>query len=197
MVVLPDIRGLHPYYRDLVVRFAEAGFDTIAIDWFGRTAGEGDRGDDFEWQPLIPQVDPAEVASDVTTAAAHLASLGAGGPVFTVGFCFGGSQSWRLSASDLDLAGVIGFYGQPQRVNDVVGDMSTPLLLLVAGADTTPQEDFVAFDAALTGAGVPHEMHIYPGAPHSFFDRAFAEWREACGDAWQRILDFTAAHHPA
>lgn len=192
MVILPDVRGLHPYYRDLADRFAEAGYEAIAIDWFGRTAGAADRDDDFEWQPHVAQVDPANVAADVATAVAHLTGLGATGPVFTVGFCFGGSMSWRLSASDLDLAGVVGFYGQPQRVTDVVADMTVPLLLLIAGADKTPQEEFVAFDASLTDAGVPHETHTYPGAPHSFFDRAFAEWGEACDDAWRRILDFTA-----
>jgi carboxymethylenebutenolidase len=37
-------------------------------------------------------------------------------------------------------------------------------------------------------------MHVYAGAPHSFFDRSFAQWQDACADAWQRILDFTARH---
>lgn len=195
IVILPDVRGLHPYYRDLTVRVAEAGFDAIAIDWFGRTAGEGDRGEDFEWQPLIPQVDPADVASDVTTAAAHLEEQGAAGPLFTVGFCFGGSQSWRLAASDVDLAGVIGFYGQPQRVDDVVESMHRPTLLLVAGDDAaTSAEESAAFQARLTTAEVPFEAHTYEGAPHSFFDRSFAEWGAACDDAWRRILDFTARH---
>ena len=31
--------GLHPYYEELALRFAEAGVDAVAIDWFGRTAG--------------------------------------------------------------------------------------------------------------------------------------------------------------
>jgi carboxymethylenebutenolidase len=192
IVILPDVRGLHPYYRDLAARFAEAGFDTVAIDYFGRTVGEGERGDDFDWQALIAGVDPADVASDVTTAAAHLAELGATGPVFTVGFCFGGSQSWRLSASDVDLAGVIGFYGQPARVRDVLDRLHRPMLLLIAGADMTPAEEFVTFQAELETAGVPFEAHTYPGAPHSFFDRAFAEWSDTCDDAWRQILDFTA-----
>src|SRR5688572_18804395 len=39
VVVLPDIRGLHPYYVALAERFAEAGLAAVAIDWFGRTAG--------------------------------------------------------------------------------------------------------------------------------------------------------------
>src|SRR5690349_8516490 len=58
VVVLPDIRGLHPYYVALAERFAEAGVATVAIDWFGRTAGlpeGGTRDADFDWQQHIPQ----------------------------------------------------------------------------------------------------------------------------------------------
>ena len=110
--------------------------------------------------------------------------------VFTVGFCFGGSNSWRQSASQPELAGAIGFYGVPARVNDLIGQMQAPLLLLVAGADFTPVEEFERFDRELTAAGVAHTMVVYEGAPHSFFDRTFAEHAAACADAWQQILDF-------
>jgi carboxymethylenebutenolidase len=130
----------------------------------------------------------------VRASAAHLNATHPA-PTFTVGFCFGGSHSWRLSASELDLSGVMGFYGRPGMIADVEADLRVPVLLLVGGADAaTPVEDFEALDARLSDTGVPHEMHIYPGAPHSFFDRAFADWQPACEDAWTRILDFTAAH---
>ena len=39
VVILPDVRGLHPFYEELALRFAERGIDALAIDWFGRTAG--------------------------------------------------------------------------------------------------------------------------------------------------------------
>jgi carboxymethylenebutenolidase len=69
--------------------------------------------------------------------------------------------------------------------------MKAPLLLLVAGADgATPLEVADEFDRELSAAGVPHERHVYEGAPHSFFDRAFEQWKEAGDDAWRRILDF-------
>jgi carboxymethylenebutenolidase len=68
--------------------------------------------------------------------------------------------------------------------------MKAPLLMLIAGADFTPQEAFHDFDKKLTDAKVPHEMHTYEGAPHSFFDRTFAEWKDACDDAWRRMLAF-------
>ena len=43
MIVIPDVRGLHPYYKELALRFAEAGIDAVAIDFFARTAPADDR----------------------------------------------------------------------------------------------------------------------------------------------------------
>ncbi|UOZ08225.1 dienelactone hydrolase family protein [Amycolatopsis sp. WQ 127309] len=138
-----------------------------------------------------PSVRPDDVATDVEAAAAHLGE----GPLFTVGFCFGGGQSWRLAASDLGVRGVIGFYGLPQPATEVVDDISAPLLLLLAGADvaTSPAE-FDTFTARLDQAGKPYERQVYEGAPHSFFDAAYEEWQDACDDAWSRTLAFIGKH---
>ncbi|KDN20429.1 dienelactone hydrolase family protein [Amycolatopsis rifamycinica] len=194
IVILPDIRGTHPYYQALANRFAQAGYTTAAIDYYGRTAGVGVRDDQFDWKQYLPSVQPDEVAADVKAAAEHLTKFNTG-PVFTVGFCFGGGQSWRLSASDLGVTGVIGFYGLPKLVNDVVDDISAPLLLLLAGSDVaTSQEEFDAFAASLDKAGKTYDMHVYEGAPHSFFDAAYDEWQEACDDAWSRMVGFIEKH---
>jgi len=192
MVVMPDIRGLHDFYKELAQRFAEAGVDAVAIDYFGRTTETADRGEAFDWKTHVDQTTPAGIAADVRAAAEHLRSPEGGGvrSVFTVGFCFGGAQSWRQSAAGHGLAGAIGFYGVPARVRDVIPGMKAPLLMLVAGADFTPPEEFAKFDDELGEAGVPHHMVTYAGAPHSFFDRTFAEHRDACADAWRQILSF-------
>src|SRR3989442_9762362 len=96
MVVLPDVRGLHEFYKELAQRFAEAGVDSVAIDYFGRTAGIGDRSDSFEYMPHVQQTTPEGVASDTAAAIAYLKSKDGGAvkSVFTVGFCFRGSNSW-------------------------------------------------------------------------------------------------------
>ncbi|HST65618.1 MAG TPA: dienelactone hydrolase family protein, partial [Mycobacteriales bacterium] len=154
-----------------------------------------ERGDDFEYRPHVDQVEPANVRADVAAAMDRLRTGPGAGPLFTVGFCFGGSQSWRLSAADLDLAGVIGFYGRPMLVEDVIDQLHRPMLLLVAGADVaTSPEQSQAFEDRLTAQGVEHERVVYEGAPHSFFDRSFAEWKDAGADSWRRILDFVASH---
>ena len=196
MVVMPDVRGLHTFYKELAQRFAEAGIDAVAIDYFGRTAGMGDRGEGFEFMPHVEKTTAEGISDDVAAAIAHLRSKDGGAvkSVFTVGFCFGGSSSWNQSALNPGLNGCIGFYGRPERSLSFLSKMKGPLLLLVAGADFTPQEAFHDFAKKLTEAKVPHEMHIYEGAPHSFFDRNFAEWKDACDDAWRRILTFVKEH---
>ncbi|HET6310785.1 MAG TPA: dienelactone hydrolase family protein [Candidatus Nitrosotalea sp.] len=197
MVVMPDVRGLHQFYKELAQRFAEAGIDSVAIDYFGRTAGIGDRGEDFDWKTHTEQTTQENMAKDVAEAIKYLRSKDGGAvkSVFTVGFCFGGSSSWNMSALQPDLNGAIGFYGRPSRNEPYVARMKKPLLLLIAGADAaTPKEAFVEFDQKLTEAKVPHEMHTYEGAPHSFFDRTFEQWKEACDDSWRRMLAFVKKH---
>jgi len=193
MVVMPDVRGLHHFYKELAQRFAEAGIDAVAIDYFGRSAGMGDRSDSFEYMPHIEKTTQEAIAMDVAAAIAYLESKDGGAvkSVFTVGFCFGGSSSWNQSALQRKLSGAIGFYGRPPRSEQYISEMKAPVLLLIAGDDAaTPLDVSKEFEHKLKAAGVQTEMHIYEGAPHSFFDRTFAKWKEAGDDAWRRILAF-------
>jgi carboxymethylenebutenolidase len=197
VVILPDVRGLHPYYVALAERFAEAGVATLAIDYFGRTAGvcggDGTRGEDFDWQSHIPQTTPAGVDADITAAVEYLRSRTAADlPVVTVGFCFGGSHSWRQSGGTLDLAGCAGFYGRPSIVGDAAATAHLPTVMLIAGADAaTPVGEQLALAETMRSAGAEVDAVVYDGAPHSFFDRAFGEWADACRDAWEHVLALT------
>jgi carboxymethylenebutenolidase len=193
IVVMPDVRGLHPFYKDLARRFAQAGVDAIAIDYFGRTAGVSQHAEGFDFMGHVRQTTPAGIAADVGAGIAYLRSPAGGSvqSVFTVGFCFGGSQSWRQSAGQPGLSGAIGLYGRPAAARDAIPAMRAPLLLLVAGADAaTSQEEADAFDRDLTQAGIPHRRVVYQGAPHSFFDRTFDQYRAQSDDAWRQMLAF-------
>ena len=46
----------------------------------------------------------------------------------------------------------------------------------------------------LAAAKVPYEAHVYEGAPHSFFDRSYEQWKDACDDAWRRMVEFVKKH---
>jgi carboxymethylenebutenolidase len=205
IVVLPDVRGLHAYYRELALRFAESGVDALAIDYFGRTAGRGDRGADFEYAPHVAKTTFAGLGADVTAAVAHLRSSEdrKERSVFTVGFCFGGRLAFVSATLGLDLAGVIGFYGVPVGPGrndvpapvDVADRIASPVLGLFGGDDgAIPASALEAFGAALGRAGVEHRIISYPGAPHSFFDRTYQEHAGASADAWQQVQAFIAQH---
>lgn len=197
VVIIPDPRGVAPFYKELTRRFAEAGIDAVVVDYLSRTAGMGERPADFDFRAAIGKTNPDAIATDVAAGIAYLRSQSSGQELsmFTVGFCFGGAMSWRQSADQQGLAGVIGFYGHPSRARDVIPRMRAPLLLLLGGDDhsTTPQ-DFEQFDRELTEAGVAHEKIVYEGAPHSFFDRSYEEHKAASEDAWRQVLSFIKEH---
>src|SRR5881275_911117 len=140
VVILPDVRGLYRFYEELALRFAERGIAAVAFDYFGRTAGAAKRGDDFEYMPHVDQTTPAGVQGDVAAAVADLRGRGCK-RIFTVGFCFGGRNSWQAAAEDLDLAGAVGFYGRPGAGRDGTpgptqraAELKAPILALQAGA---------------------------------------------------------------
>jgi carboxymethylenebutenolidase len=200
VAILPDVRGLYRFYEELALRFAERGIGAVAIDYFGRTAGVGTRDDDFEYMPHVDQTTQEGVQADVAAAVQQL--RGSYGSIFTVGFCFGGRSSWLAAASGHGLAGAVGFYGRPgvgrdgsPGPADRAGEIAAPILALMGGADPgIPQEDVDTLERALEAAGVEHEVVVYDGAPHSFFDRKHEEFAEASEDAWRRTLDFIERH---
>jgi len=195
VVVLPDVRGLYRFYEELALRFAERGIAAVAIDYFGRTAGVGKRGDDFEYMEHFAQTTPDGIQADARAAVEHLRGSGATA-IFTVGFCFGGRNSWLAAAGGHGLRGAVGFYGVPGAREfpgpmDRTEEMEAPILALQAGADKNiSAADNAAFGEALTAAGVEHEIVTYDGAPHSFFDRRQEDFAEASEDAWGRVLEF-------
>lgn len=197
VVILPDIRGLHAFYRELAALFADAGFHAVAIDYFGRTAETETRDDSFEHMPHVQKTTPEGIEADVAAGVAHLNGLDSPpSAIFTVGFCFGGSNSWRQSGHGHNLAGCIGFYGgRPlERVGPWVPSMTAPLLMLLAGIDSTKPREFKKFAKLVQEKGIEVESHTYKGAPHSFFDRSFDDHKAACEDSWQRIIEFTERH---
>ena len=203
IVVLPDVRGLYPFYIELAERFSAAGKHAIALDYFGRTAGAAVRDEDFDLMAHLPATTPDQVQLDIAAARSAIRERADVTACMTVGFCFGGAQSFLAATNPaLDLDAAIGFYGtlDPGRIGlpfampaplPHVSETRCPVLGLFGGADDfIPAEDIAAFDAGLTDAGIDHEVFTYPGAPHSFFDRSFTEHADASADAWRRVLGF-------
>jgi carboxymethylenebutenolidase len=205
IVILPDVRGLHDYYVELAMRFAENGIDAVAIDWFGRTAGLGRREEGFEYMPHVNATTWPGISADIAAGAAHARTLRPErtASLFTIGFCFGGRMTFLSTTLGLNLAGAIGFYGPPVGPGrggspapaDVADQIESPILGLFGGADPgIPPAAIDEFESALERAGVEHRLIAYPNAPHSFFDRKAAEYKEESKQAWAEVLGFIRAH---
>ena len=206
MIVLPDVRGLFTFYEELALRFAEAGVAALAIDYFGRTAGTAPQPPGFDYNPHISKVTWPGLRADIGAARREIDGWPGVHGVFSVGFCFGGRLSLLLASdAEMAMAGVVGFYGWPVGESrggapapiDRVSADGAPILALFGGADEgLPANVVESYRSALAGAGAPHDVITYPGAPHSFFDRKADDHAAASADAWQRVLEFVQANTP-
>ena len=209
ILILPDVRGLHPYYEELALRYAEHGIEAVAIDYYARTAGLGPRDGAFDYAPHVPLTTWETLAADMRTAVAVLrAPRDDGAPpvpsrIFATGFCMGGRLTFLAGTLGLDLAGLIGFYGWPVGPNrngspapaDLAMAIESPILAIYGGADQgISAEARSTFDAALDAAGVEHRTIVYRDAPHSFFDRKAVDYAAASEAAWAETLGFIEAY---
>ncbi|WP_316527862.1 dienelactone hydrolase family protein [Kitasatospora brasiliensis] len=204
VLVLPDNKGLSPFYRQTAVRLAEQGHPALVLDYYGRTAGAApeSRPAEFGELPnLLPHLlalTPAGLDADITAALDRLRAVGPA-EVVALGFCFGGRQAFRAAAPRFGLAGAVGYYGYPDVINGAPGptqlaaELTAPILAFWGGADEhIPAATVEAFDAALTSSGCPHSFVRYPDAPHNFFELSAAEHARAARDSWHRLLGFLA-----
>src|SRR5919204_3710975 len=109
VVILPDVRGLYRFYEELALRFAERGIAAIAIDYFGRTAGVAKRPNDWDYMDHVQRTTPEGIQADVAAAVEYLRGRGVRS-IFTVGFCFGGRNSWLAAPAGPRLAGAPGLF---------------------------------------------------------------------------------------
>jgi carboxymethylenebutenolidase len=199
IVLLPDTHGLVPFYKELAMMFATTGSVTLAIDYFGRTAGPGAHAADWAFGPHADELRRDTLLRDVRAAVEHLDD--GSGPPFLVGFCMGGGTVLHAGTTDLGLAGVVAFYPwtgelgrDPALPEDFATGLRCPVLGLFGDADAfVPTSVPHALDEQLDRAGVPHEIVIYPERPHGFFEMHHLG-REghggAANDAWRRLLEF-------
>src|SRR5258707_52711 len=204
VIIYPDVRGLHQFYKELALRFAEAGITALALDYFGRTAGLTSRDESFDHKPHVQEIRIPTFSQDVQAGIAYLREkAGAGSGTFVVGFCMGGTLTLLTGTNPaFGFAGLIPFYAGVTRdfagygtVLDKADKDASPVLALFGGADQgIPESAVKQLDDRLDKAKVQHTVLIYPGAPHSFFDKRATDYAEASSDAWQRALDFIMAH---
>jgi carboxymethylenebutenolidase len=190
VLMIHEFWGLNESVAGKADLLAKEGYFVIAPDTFrGSTTGwvpraiyqvistrpenvNSDLDSVYTWLEAQPEVDAARIA--------------------IAGFCYGGRTSLVYSLHNNQLAATVVFYGAPETDPAVLKTLPGPVLGIFGGADQSiPVASVNAFDAALTQAGVPHEITIYEGQPHAFVQDA--EGIAAGGaqaEAWNQMLAF-------
>ena len=190
VLVIHENRGLNPYIEDVARRAAVEGFLALAPD--GLFPAGGYPGNDDDGRTLQGNLDQGKLRTDMLNSATLLKTHKlSNGKLGVTGFCWGGSTVNFLAVTlGPDLNAGVPFYGAAAETAGVP-KIKAPLLIHYAETDQRVNEMWPAFEAALKAAGVPHQMHIYPGTQHGFHNNSTPRYHEASAKlAWQRTIDF-------
>lgn len=188
LVVIQEWWGLVPHIKEVAERFARQGFVALAPDLYhGQATTEPD-----EARKLAMELDRERAVAEIQAAMRFLEAQQEVVPkrVGLIGWCMGGSLVISTAAASERIGAAVVFYGRPTDL-ELVKRIRTPLLGLYGEVDHgIPIQSVQAFEAELKKQSVPHEIHIYPGAQHAFFNdsRPHIYHPQAAQDAWQKTL---------
>jgi carboxymethylenebutenolidase len=189
VIVVQEWWGIDDHIKDVARRFAQEGFVALAPDLFhGKVTKEPG-----EAQRLMMSLNMGQATKELTKAADFLASRPevAGRGIGAIGFCMGGGLALNLACESPHIKAVAPFYGANPTPIDKVQNLRGPLFAAYAENDNFASESVRRqLEEALKQRGITHDVKVYPGTEHAFFNNTRAEVynREAAEDAWQRAL---------
>lgn len=189
VVVIQEWWGLDEHIKDVARRFAGEGFIAIAPDLYhGKVTSEPD-----EARKLVMGMQREQAAKDMGGAISCLQSLSDVAPkkVGMIGFCMGGALVLHMACHSDGLGAAAAFYPGRQPGAQELAGLKCPLLAVFGERDEgIPLEKVEAVKEGLDQATQPHEVIVYPGAPHAFFNDTRESYRpDPAADAWRRTLD--------
>ena len=207
IVVISGFTGNSEQNKDVVRRFAHAGFYAIAPELYSREGGMQSK-DFAELGKIAAQVTRAQYLGDVKAAAdyAKQQPWARADRLGVTGFCGGGALTLHFTAEYPGVAAAVPWYGHVKRVYkdapgvdafSLVAKIKAPVLGLYGEADTgIPAADVKQFETELKKTNPDVEFVLYAGAPHAFFsdDRPQVYNKEAAEDGWKRCVAFFTKH---
>ena len=192
LVVIHEAFGLNDDIKEITQRFAAQGYVSLAVDLFaGRNrvmcmfrlfggiffnslehGGIRDLRAALDFLAAQPGVDSARVGA--------------------VGFCMGGSLAIAWSCTDDRLKAIAPFYSFNPKPLEAI-QRACPVVGSFPERDPTTAQG-KKLDEVLDQHKIPHDIKVYPGAAHSFFNAGRNFNPEAADDAWKRMLGFFSEH---
>jgi len=212
VLVIEEIFGINAFVRSVAERLATEGYVALAPDIHHRDGAGLDLGYDKDsiaiGMQLIPKLTFENLRADLAVAVAALHGNPAvkEGQLGCIGFCIGGHVAYLAAAlPELGIKASASFYGGGIAVFGPGGSQPTvertsgikgKILCLFGEEDKSiPPEQIAIIRAALETYGVRHEIVVYPGALHAFFnDQRTANYQpETAALAWLKVKELFAA----
>ena len=197
VIVIHEIFGLSDWIRGVADQLARDGFIAVAPDLI---SGHGPGGGGTDSVPsrddvvkLVRAVTPEEATARLNAVRAYAIKLpAASGKSATIGFCWGGGQSFAYAAEQPDLDAAVVYYGTSPDAA-VLARIKAPVLGLYGGDDARVNATIGPAEAEMKKLGKTYEPHVYDGAGHGFLraqsGRDGANLK-ATQQAWARTIDF-------
>ncbi|HET7489718.1 MAG TPA: dienelactone hydrolase family protein [Acidimicrobiales bacterium] len=191
VLVVHENRGLTAHFYDLVRRFAAEGYAALCVDLLSEQGGTASLPDPAAAPTALSNAGTDALVADLRAGIDELQRRVPGVKVGEVGFCFGGAMSWYLlQAGEARLSAVIPFYGPSPEPADFTRAKAA-VLGIYAGNDQRVNASKPAAEAGLQAAGLVHEIKVYDGADHAFFNDTGPRYNpEAAAQAWAAVLDW-------
>jgi len=189
IVVIHENRGLLEHFKDVSRRFAKLGYAALAVDLASHEGGTAMYSDLAQVTAILGRTPPEQLVEMLNAGVRFLRGL----PLVrrdrigAVGFCFGGGMTWRLATVNADLRAAAPFYGPNPPLADVA-KIKAAILAVYGELDTRINAGIPAVREAMQKTNVVHEIVIYPGADHAFFNDTGQRYNAAAArSAWQRV----------
>ena len=200
VIVIHEIFGMTEWVRATADQLAADGFIAIAPDLLSGKGPGGGATDSFKGEEVretIRKLTPDEVASRLNACRDYALKLPAAAPKSAcIGFCWGGSQSFRYAAAQSKLGAAVVFYGtgpmkDNQPDNEVLSKIQCPVLGLYGGNDARVTTTVAPTDQAMRTLKKPFEHEVYEGAGHGFVrQQSGAANTDAAKKAWAKTVAF-------
>ena len=192
VLVIHENRGLTDHIKAVGGRLAGDGYTSLAPDLLSRGGGTGGVPDATA---ALGGISTPDLVTDIRSALDELKSRVSGVKLGMVGFCFGGGMTWQtLNSGPSDLAAAVPFYGPAPDAPTFSGSQAA-VLGVFAEKDARVNAGKDKLEAALTTAGLTHELVTVPGVDHAFFNDTGPRYNaKAAAEAWEALLDWYQKH---
>jgi carboxymethylenebutenolidase len=196
VLVIHENRGLTAHIRSIPPRLAADGYTALAIDLLSAEGGTASLPSEGDATAALGAASSERLIADLRAGLDELERRAEGSELATIGFCFGGGMTWQLlAAGEPRLAAAVPFYGPFPEGADLSGSPNAAVLGIYAGEDGRVNGTMEAAEAALTDAGLTHELRVFDGVDHAFFNDTGPRYdADAAAEAYQAMLDWFGQH---